>query len=280
MKPILLALCLSVGCSCGSKTETSPSQPEDSTSSTVASNSQPAIPAYEPEPIDTVTFKKFIDLFQESGADMPDWALEFVGAQVGENEHFTTQPILETEPVYLVCFSKFSPVGPGVETLYVATLGKDGSVISNFEMGESYPSSGPGGGGKEYQYTYDSERKVMSVIRSVTDWDEEAQDEFTIESTNPYYINKDGELVAGRAYPQVSEEKLDVAGLSSYSKDELKIMRNEVFAVYGYIFKTEPLKSHFAAMPWYKGEHDNVDDYLTDLEKENIALIKQVENGK
>lgn len=211
---------------------------------------------------------------------MPDWALEFIGLDSGEYEHFTTQPILDTEPVYLLCFSKFSPVGPGVETLYVATLGNDGSVISNFEMGESYPSSGPGGGGKEYQYTYDSDSKVMSVIRSVTDWDEDKQEEFTIEATYPYYINKEGELVPGRTYPQVSDTKLEYVNLEMLSKDQLKIMRNEVFAVYGYIFKTEPLKSHFAAMPWYKPERENVDDYLTDIEKENIALIKQVEDKK
>ncbi|MGM9704728.1 MAG: YARHG domain-containing protein [Prevotella sp.] len=66
----------------------------------------------------------------------------------------------------------------------------------------------------------------------------------------------------------------DVAGMSSA---ELKIMRNEIFARHGYIFKTKSMKDHFAAQPWYSGRYDDVSDKLSEIETKNVAFIKKHE---
>jgi len=59
---------------------------------------------------------------------------------------------------------------------------------------------------------------------------------------------------------------------------ELRIIRNEIFARHGYIFKSEDLAEYFGKQKWYKPQFDNVDSYLTVDEKEYIKVIKQAEN--
>jgi len=67
--------------------------------------------------------------------------------------------------------------------------------------------------------------------------------------------------------------------LIKMSKSDLKIMRNEIFARYGYKFKSGgEMDNYFKNQDWYTRQHDNVDKFLTDLEKENIKLIQLIEN--
>ncbi len=79
-------------------------------------------------------------------------------------------------------------------------------------------------------------------------------------------------------YPFTATTLLNADNLMrSFSLSELKIMRNEIFARHGYIFKTDAMKKHFEAQTWYKGTKTNVDNLLNNIEKENIAIIKEVE---
>jgi hypothetical protein len=82
--------------------------------------------------------------------------------------------------------------------------------------------------------------------------------------------------VPGR-YPQATIRLLTVSELQALSMQELRIMRNEIYARHGYIFKKKELMSHFSDQPWYKPCNTNVDHLLTDIEKKNIELIKQFE---
>jgi hypothetical protein len=55
-------------------------------------------------------------------------------------------------------------------------------------------------------------------------------------------------------------------------------MRNEIFARYGYKFTPgSEMYNYFNQQDWYSAKYDNVNDFLTDIEKENINLIKQAE---
>ncbi|MEI7485090.1 MAG: YARHG domain-containing protein [Ignavibacteriota bacterium] len=82
-------------------------------------------------------------------------------------------------------------------------------------------------------------------------------------------------------YPEGSKIYLDESDLIVYyGKEELKIMRNEIFARHGYIFKTDDLKSYFSKQSWYRAERDNVDNLLSNIEKKNIATIKSAEKRK
>ena len=76
-------------------------------------------------------------------------------------------------------------------------------------------------------------------------------------------------------YPEASTRQLTTADLSPLSKWQLKIMRNEIFARHGYIFKTQVMKKYFHATPWYHPQFDDVSHLLTPIERYNIKLIQQ-----
>lgn len=80
-------------------------------------------------------------------------------------------------------------------------------------------------------------------------------------------------------YTQASLRLLSKNELIKISKSDLKIMRNEIFARYGFKFKIcGKMDSYFKSQDWYYGQHNNVNGFLTDLEKVNIKLIQQIEN--
>lgn len=58
-----------------------------------------------------------------------------------------------------------------------------------------------------------------------------------------------------------------------YTIDDLDVMRNEIFASYGYRFKSERWQTYFGKQKWYRPRFDNVDDQLTEIDRHNISLI-------
>jgi len=95
-------------------------------------------------------------------------------------------------------------------------------------------------------------------------------------------IYKNGEkpkllLTTYRKYPEATVKRLSKDDLVSFSPSELRIMRNEIFADYGYIFKSEDLSSYFTSQKWYKPRYKDVLEKLTEIEKYNIQLIAQEE---
>lgn len=56
-------------------------------------------------------------------------------------------------------------------------------------------------------------------------------------------------------------------------EEQLDLMRNEIFAEYGYKFKTKKWQDYFSNQYWYKATHDNVDEFLTEIDKHNIDVI-------
>ena len=80
-------------------------------------------------------------------------------------------------------------------------------------------------------------------------------------------------------FPIASNKVLNQNDLNRMSKRDLQIMRNEIFARYGYIFKSGgQMDRHFRKTNWYRPEYKNVDSKLTEIEKKNIELILKHEN--
>ena len=75
----------------------------------------------------------------------------------------------------------------------------------------------------------------------------------------------------------VSTDSLWDDDLNMMPPSELCLMRNEIFARYGFIFKSEDLKKHFEAEKWYRPLFNNVDRFITPREKHNILLIQKHE---
>lgn len=78
-------------------------------------------------------------------------------------------------------------------------------------------------------------------------------------------------------YPIASTRELKQEEVLNLTADEMKTMRNEIYARHGYIFQNKEMLAHFSKMPWYKPAHADVREMLTPLEKKNIALIKEME---
>ena len=82
-------------------------------------------------------------------------------------------------------------------------------------------------------------------------------------------------------YPFVSERIVEYEELKHYNSQELKIMRNEIFARHGYIFRSGgEMEAYFKQQPWYQPRYSDVNKYITAIETENIKRIKMLESEK
>ncbi len=66
---------------------------------------------------------------------------------------------------------------------------------------------------------------------------------------------------------------IDYLSIAVLDKASLRILRNCIYARYGYKFKETDLFEYFNKFDWYKPLHDNVDDRLTKIDKFNVKRI-------
>ena len=126
--------------------------------------------------------------------------------------------------------------------------------------------------------TYDWDklsRDIILKMNSSGDFDKTGFVGFKEIETNDALKRYDIKL-PGR-FTFASKRNLTKEELDDYSKRDLRIMRNEIFARYGYIFNTKDMKTYFNKKQWYEPSKKDVDKYLSDLEKDNIKLIKEIE---
>jgi hypothetical protein len=113
----------------------------------------------------------------------------------------------------------------------------------------------------------------------------ESEEEKKVSDTeyNYYGVNKHGfykvtkgDITGSRLYPEASYKILEISELKNLEKEDLDIMRNEIFAGHGYIFKTEKWNKYFTNQDWYNPRYENVTEKLTIIEKINIERILEV----
>ena len=82
--------------------------------------------------------------------------------------------------------------------------------------------------------------------------------------------------------PDAFNRPLNETDLIGLEPGDLKILRNEFYAVYGRIFKTEELRNYFSSKPWYRGtvEAEAFDDALLGgLYRRNISFLQESEES-
>lgn len=72
-----------------------------------------------------------------------------------------------------------------------------------------------------------------------------------------------------------SKQKLSEKDLKNLRKLDLEIIKNSVFARHGYSFKKETYRDFFEQTDWYIPVSNNVDNELTPMEKDNVALLNR-----
>lgn len=78
-------------------------------------------------------------------------------------------------------------------------------------------------------------------------------------------------------FAKVSNVEVTQSELRNYSKEELRIIRNSIFAKHGYIFKSDDLKTYFSQFNWYTPMYADVSNMLSPIERKNISTIKALE---
>lgn len=79
------------------------------------------------------------------------------------------------------------------------------------------------------------------------------------------------------SWPEASQRLLKADDIENLPKQELEFMRNEIFARHGYCFKKKNLRQQFEMEDWYVPNTVDIKGFLTDIEKQNIAIIKRYE---
>jgi YARHG domain len=79
--------------------------------------------------------------------------------------------------------------------------------------------------------------------------------------------------------PTLLDKQLTVDSLKDFSRRDLRLIRNLIYARRGRPFKSDLLKGYFSAVDWYKPDPTYTDARLTALDKRNINVILSVENS-
>lgn len=94
------------------------------------------------------------------------------------------------------------------------------------------------------------------------------------------YINIEDSYFAGCYVKSMKDEELRKRNymqnvwVSEYlTLEDLDIMRNEIYADYGLIFKSSKWKQYFKNKLWYVPKYENVDRFLTPIDSLNIITI-------
>jgi hypothetical protein len=94
------------------------------------------------------------------------------------------------------------------------------------------------------------------------------------------YRNSTLEDVYDGKYAFASLKKVNEKWLRAFSKADLKIIRNEIYARYGYIFTAgSDMDKYFKKTKWYFPKYADIDSFLTDIELLNIKIIKASEEN-
>lgn len=87
-----------------------------------------------------------------------------------------------------------------------------------------------------------------------------------------------------RYYPDekflFSEKKITRNDLFWYTKGQLRILRNTIYALHGYEFKNEELKELFNEQKWYKVDSNFTEDSFSKIEKANIKTLLEEEKSR
>lgn len=239
--------------------------------------------------IETLNFGDFI--FNLSiGSKVPDKFLtDFMGMQPSEWTRTFVKDISIVDGTYRIIFEDQSGVG---DTTYVEVYSRDGKKIDRLDLEEHFDCDG--GEWKTFDgvwLTKNSYKKLFMTLDSC----------YTREYLKSYEVAdfrflKDGKIEKSTIisyhrtkwssdlpnlvtscnspwYTELSEYKLTEEALSRISKNDSRLMRNEIYARHGYEFNDGNLLYHFSRCKWYEPVSGEIDSKLNDIEKYNIKLL-------
>jgi len=112
------------------------------------------------------------------------------------------------------------------------------------------------------------------------DWYKPAKNQSAIKLTKIEQQNVDTLLgYEAKIRERLSTEELKEDTLGDMFAEDLRVLRNEIYARHGRIFKDVDLQKYFEAQAWYKPNPDFKDDQLNVVEAANLVKIRQAEES-
>jgi len=94
---------------------------------------------------------------------------------------------------------------------------------------------------------------------------------------NAKICEKKNNVVLNELMVDAMSSPLDICTLTSMCDGDLRLLRNSIFAKYGYIFKSPELSAYFKQLPWYKEDKSFSPSKLTSIQKNNVETIRLME---
>lgn len=94
-------------------------------------------------------------------------------------------------------------------------------------------------------------------------------------------MEKPAKTAKDELFPESRTRNLTEADLKGKSAWELTLIRNEIYARHGYVFKRAELANHFKKRPWYKpvtGDQERVWRQMSETERRNVEFIQEYQN--
>ena len=76
--------------------------------------------------------------------------------------------------------------------------------------------------------------------------------------------------------PHSSYSYLNYSDIAGFSKSELRLARNEIYARHGFVFQSDDLRAYFKSQDWYIPD-SSFSGNLSSIEKSNVDFIKSYE---
>jgi hypothetical protein len=112
------------------------------------------------------------------------------------------------------------------------------------------------------------------------DWYKPAKDQKTvklsrIEQQNVTLL----ESYEAKLRQRLSTDLLTDDALGELFAEDLRVLRNEIYARHGRVFKDVELQKYFAAQPWYVADPNFKDEMVSEIESQNLAKIRAAEES-
>jgi len=89
------------------------------------------------------------------------------------------------------------------------------------------------------------------------------------------FVNNSLKILLGDV--DLLNSKLNNFSLAQMDNQNIKFIRNMIYAKYGYIFNSQAFFEYFSRFNWYEPKYNNVDSFLTEIDKNNIQLLQMFE---
>lgn len=112
------------------------------------------------------------------------------------------------------------------------------------------------------------------------DWYKPAKNQKTVKLNKIEQQNVDLlEAYEAKIREKLSTEAMSDDALGEMFAEDLRVLRNEIYARHGRVFKDKELQKYFEAQSWYKANPDFKDEMLGEIEAKNLAKIREAEDS-